>query len=133
MKEGINGVSFLAGVVIVVLTLFATSANLPDGKLVRVAGIPSPSQIIRINGGVPSLPILCTVPSGERFVVTALGSPSTNKDPSMRVDGSQVLGASLGAGSGPSVVPIPPHYIVDSGAVIQVSDLGFVLGYLVDE
>ena len=77
----IHPLSFLLGAGVLALVALATSAQRTSEFLghgsnstVRVAGIPHPNEIIRIDEGTPYV-----VPNGRRFVVIVLGLSQEGK------------------------------------------------------
>ena len=112
----------------------------PRETVVRVVGIPDPTEIIRIEEGQPY-----TVPVGKSLVITAVGQfgePDGGDTNSVQVDGEVVFKMYCGLGSGASVAKtladVPPHLVVRSAKVVEASgtDLqsaSIALGYLVPE
>ncbi len=101
-----------------------------DGP-VQVAGVPAPSQMMRIDEGSVFI-----VPTGKVFVLTALGTKANNGgSTSFLVDGVELLRASASAPVETTMYPVPPGLKVDADASITLTNgigLGAAWGYLAD-
>lgn len=113
-----------------------------NNKPILVAGIPTPQQMVRIEGGVQFI-----VPQGKLLVFTGMGSmdgPGTTFAPKIFINGKSTLvghliveqGPKMIAGAGPALIAIPPGLVAVEGDVVAVEGTGtfpaIALGYLVD-
>lgn len=141
----IHPLSALAGVAGLVLVALATSAAQVSspaqflasngGPLsVRVLGVPTAQQMVRIRGGTPFV-----VPQGKLLVLTGLGMGSTGTS-ELRIDGQLEVAAGNYSPSEQysSVVALPPGLAAGSGSTVEVvvtygQATGRAWGYLVDQ
>lgn len=143
----IHPLSALAGAGLLGLTLLPTGAiqrsaavqQLPfnPSRLVRVAGIPDPTQMLVIREGTPFV-----VPQAKLLVVTGLGGwnhlGSNTLEVKLRVDGLDEVAASirLPYGKGTTISEVPSGFSVGAGATVEVLSqtglFGCACGYLVD-
>jgi len=134
--------SALAGAGLLGLVLLAVGAVQVPGSaqripisngLVRVAGIPTPQQMMRVHEGLPF-----TVPAGKLFVVTGLGQAQliTGYAANLRFNGQIILTYSFSSGLSP-FGDIPPGIVAPEGTEVSTDTPGggttaVVLGYLVE-
>jgi hypothetical protein len=138
----IHPFSALAGAGLLGLALIASGAVQVPGNvqpillsngMVRVAGIPTPQQMMRVHEGQPF-----TVPPGKLFVVTGLGQAQliTGYAANLRFNGQIILTYNFSSGLSP-FGDIPPGLAAPAGTVVSTDTPGggttaVTLGYLVD-
>ena len=115
-----------------------TEAPAGSDAPIRIAGIPSAAEMIRVDEGSPFL-----VPAGKILVVTATGSSGDRHMIDVEFDGSVVLStvtnefASAVSPHG-RVVPIPAGLVARAGTSVEPKGtagtwgIGILLGYLHD-
>lgn len=144
-------VSALCGAGVATLVLFTTSAVQERGSMsqvspgnnqeavilpvgpVAVAGIPTPSQMMRVEEGTPF-----SVPPEKVFVVTGVGSNTTNTSINITVsfDAVSVWHWKVRTNDVQSTPAVPPGLVAQAGEVVSVVDdhtgRAVILGYLAD-
>ena len=111
-----------------------TALGLKISEPIQVEGIPTPQQMMRVVEGTPFI-----VPAGKRFVVTGLGSTTTNTDIRITIsfNTTPVWHWMVKEADVQATPLVPTGLVAAEGETVEVVDnhvsgQAVVLGYLAD-